>query len=109
MNGGGRLGGVVPAGSGPVDDATFGFAVDLVERSGVCGPLKAALDKTTGRPRAVSVESVFVGLLLLDRDGRPISAGRPVGHPAGLSVTAASHTHSVRRLVLSSRRGHFCR
>ena len=72
MNGGNRLGGVVPAGSGPVDDATFDFAVDLVERSGVCGPLKAALDKPTGRPRAVSVESVFVGLLLLAMDDRPL-------------------------------------
>jgi hypothetical protein len=72
MSGGNQRGVVVPVGSGPVEDATVGFAVDLVERSGVCGPLRAALDKTTGRPRSVSVTSVLVGLLLLAMDDRPL-------------------------------------
>ncbi|MHB1712841.1 MAG: hypothetical protein ACYCV7_15820, partial [Acidimicrobiales bacterium] len=72
MNGadGGRV--VVPALGGPVDAAAFDFAIDLIDGSGVRGPLKAALDKAIGRPRSVSVQAVLVGLLLLAMDDRPL-------------------------------------
>lgn len=56
----------------PVDDASFDFAIDLVDRSGVCDSLKEALDKATGRPRGVSLQSVLVGLSLLAMDDRPL-------------------------------------
>ena len=62
----------LPPGRGPVDDETVGFAIELVERSGVAAELDAALAKPTGRRRSISVQAVLVALLCLAIDDRPL-------------------------------------
>lgn len=62
----------LPEPRGALDDATVGFAVTLIDRSGVTEGLESALTRPTGRRRSVPVRAVLVAVLLLALDDRPL-------------------------------------
>ena len=66
------MGRAVPAVASVVTDEMVDFCVELIDASGVAERLEALLVRTTGRPRALSVRCLFVALLLLATDDRPL-------------------------------------
>ena len=55
----------------PFDEA-ISFCTEVIDSSGVADKIEALLAKKTGRPRHLKVRAIFVALLLLAIDDRPL-------------------------------------
>ena len=66
------LGRPLPVLSSPVSDEAVSFGLEVLSDSGVPERIEALLAHRTGRPRALPVRTLLVGLLLLAIDDRPL-------------------------------------
>jgi hypothetical protein len=62
----------VPASSSALTEGSISFCTEVIDSSGVAGELEELIKKPTGRPRALKVRALFVALLLLAVDDRPL-------------------------------------
>jgi hypothetical protein len=62
----------IPAVSSQLCDETIGFAIGVIDASGVAGAIEALLVRSVGRPRGLGVRALLVGLLSLAIDDRPL-------------------------------------
>ena len=62
----------VPASSSALTKEAISFCTEVIDSSGVAEELEEVLKKRTGRPRALKVRALFVVLLLLAMDDRPL-------------------------------------
>ena len=62
----------VPAVTSHMSDEAVGFAIDVIDASGIPERLEALLTRRTGRPRSLPVRALLVALLLLAIDDRAL-------------------------------------
>jgi hypothetical protein len=62
----------VPAFSSALSEEAICFCTELIDSSGVAEEIEKLIKKRTGRPRALKVRALFVVLLLLAMDDRPL-------------------------------------
>ena len=62
----------VPASSSALTEEAISFCTEVIDSSGVADELEELIKKPTGRPRALKVRALFVALLLLAVDDRPL-------------------------------------
>ena len=62
----------VPAFSSALSEEAISFCAEVIDSSGVAGRIEGLLAKKTGRPRQLKVRALFVALLLLALDDRPL-------------------------------------
>jgi ribosomal protein L32E len=62
----------IPGVSSVLTDETIGFAISVIDSTGVPQRIEDLLRSTTGRPRTLKVRALLVALLLLAIDDRPL-------------------------------------
>jgi hypothetical protein len=62
----------VPVSSSALTEEAISFCTEVIDSSGVADELEGLIKKPTGRPRALKVRALFVALLLLAVDDRPL-------------------------------------
>ena len=62
----------VPASSSALTEEAISFCTEVIDSSGVAEEIEKLIKKRTGRPRALKVRALFVVLLLLAMDDRPL-------------------------------------
>jgi hypothetical protein len=62
----------VPASSSALTKEAISFCTEVIDSSGVAEEIERLIKKRTGRPRALKVRALFVVLLLLAMDDRPL-------------------------------------
>ena len=62
----------VPASSSALTEEAISFCTEVIDSSGVADEIEELIKKRTGRPRALKVRALFVVLLLLAMDDRPL-------------------------------------
>ena len=62
----------VPAFSSALSEEAICFCTEVIDSSGVAEEIERLIKKRTGRPRALKVRALFVVLLLLAMDDRPL-------------------------------------
>ena len=67
-----NLGRQVPVFTSALCEGALCFCTEVIDSSGVAGRIEALLAKKTGRPRHLKVRAVFVALLCLAIDDRPL-------------------------------------
>jgi hypothetical protein len=62
----------VPVSSSALTEEAISFCTEVIDSCGVADELEDLIKKPTGRPRALNVRALFVALLLLAVDDRPL-------------------------------------